>query len=334
MLASFGDGLAALAMLHPDKMPAGEPVFVTAGKVYRLNVDGGLDVSDYAGTVTGVTGHWVQVKDGEVLPLVPDFDPEAGDVDILVEHAIVSIIEWLAPEDATRGEPVFICGAKGYGRNHEGYLSVVELPDGESDTPTWGWRNDEVISPLVPEFVVRAVEETVGAEESFTEEQVALVLKALNETADHEAGRSDSVYVSGGKMFRLDEAGKLAASDHPAAEPYVWPLAHDVRPARQSLGARSCEDCHVAAAPFFFGEVRAFGPLKTEDVAVRLMHEIQGVDLQLLKAWARSVRLRRVYVVGGWAVAVLLAIAVARYGFAALERAVRSLVVRKPTRVD
>jgi hypothetical protein len=209
------------------------------------------------------------------------------------------------------------------------------LPDGGADTPTWGWRNDDVISPLVPEFVARAVEETVGTEASFTEEQVVLVLKALNGDDDErEAGTGEFVYISAGKMFRLDDAGKLAASDHPAAEPYSWPLAHDVRPTRQSLGARSCADCHVADAPFFFGEVRAVGPLKTEAVAVRLMHEIQGTDLQLLKAWARSVRLRRVYIACGWAVAVLLAIAVARYGFAGLERAVRGIVVRKPTRVD
>jgi len=333
MLASFAEGLAALAMLYPDQDLAGEPVFVTAGKVYRLNVDGGLDVSHYTTTEATATGHWAQLGDGELRPLVPDFDPEAGDVEILVEHAIISIIEWLAPEEDPRGEPVFVRGTKVYGRNIQGYLSVLDLPEGESDAPMWGWRKDDAISPLVPEFVMRSVAETVGIEESFTEEQAVLVLKALSDD-EQGAAAGEFVYVSGGKMFRLDEAGELAASDHPAAEPYLWPIAHDVRPAERSLGARACTDCHGPDAPFFFGEVSAFGPLKTDHVAVRTMHEIQEADLALLNAWERSVRLRPVYVVGGWAAAVLLAMALARYGFSGLERAVRALAARKPKRVD
>jgi len=335
MLTSFGEGLAALAMLYPDQDLAGEPVFVIAGKVYRLNVDGGLDVSDYAAPVGAQTGHWAQVRDGKVLPLVPDFDPEAGDVEILVEHAIVSIVEWLAPEEDPRGEPVYVRGTRVYGRSLEGFLSVLDLPDTQADTPIWGWRRYDEIAPLVPEFTMRAVEETVGIEEQFNEEQVVLMLKALNDAAEERGDATgEFVYVCAGKMFRLDGAGKLTVSDHPAAAPCSWPIAHDVRPAGQSLGAGSCTDCHGPAAPFFFGEVSAFGPLKTDHVAVRIMHEIQEADLALLKAWARGVRLRRVYAVGAWVVAALMAAALARYGFAGLERAVRALAVRKPARLD
>jgi len=170
----------------------GEPVFVTGGKMYRLNVDGGLDVSDYTVSVGAETGHWAQVKDGKVMPLVPDFDPEAGDVEILVEHAIVSIIEWLAPEEDPRGEPVYVRGTKVYGRSLEGFLSVLDLPDTWAGTPIWGWRRYDEISPLVPEFAMRAVEETVGIEESFNEEQVVMVLKALA-TGSHYVGKRNSL---------------------------------------------------------------------------------------------------------------------------------------------
>jgi len=39
------------------------------------------------------------------------------------------------------------------------------------------------------------------------------------------------------------------------ASPYLWPLAHDVRPAAQALGAGGCTDCHAAGSAFLFGLV-------------------------------------------------------------------------------
>lgn len=45
------------------------------------------------------------------------------------------------------------------------------------------------------------------------------------------------------------------SSFEPLRGALFWPLAHDVRPAAQSLGVRGCTDCHAAGAPFFFGTV-------------------------------------------------------------------------------
>ncbi|MCK5558174.1 MAG: hypothetical protein KAJ01_07345, partial [Candidatus Hydrogenedentes bacterium] len=335
VLANVSVGLAELADAAGDPTAEGDPVFVTAGRVYHGNVDGGLDVSDYTGETAASTAFWGREKDGEVFPLVPGFDLTAGELDSDIEDRILTFLGVLALDETVQAEPVATLGTKIYRQTFEELLQTVEQPDGTADTLTWGWRRDDTISPLVPEFVVRAVAETAGIEQSFTEEQVAMMLQALADDSSERTGDSaEFVYISGGKMFRLGDKGILVASDHPAAEPCYWPIAHNVRPAVQSLGANSCTDCHEKEAPFFFGEVKAFGPLKTDDVAVKLMHEIQGLNLPLLKAWARGVRLRRVYIVGGWAVAVLLVMALARYGFAGLENAVRALVVRRPTKVD
>jgi hypothetical protein len=69
--------------------------------------------------------------------------------------------------------------------------------------------------------------------------------------------------------FRLNKKSKLEAESHEAASPVAWPLAHQVRPARQSLGVNGCRDCHRARSDFFFSKVKDTGPLKTEEVSVR-----------------------------------------------------------------
>jgi hypothetical protein len=76
-----------------------------------------------------------------------------------------------------------------------------------------------------------------------------------------------SGYIAGGKLHRLG-AGKLRAEDHAQAQPYLWPIAHDVRPATQALGAKGCQDCHSTEAAIFFGKVsRGFAArFRTESV--------------------------------------------------------------------
>ena len=66
------------------------------------------------------------------------------------------------------------------------------------------------------------------------EEQVGEALKAL---AD--AGQAQPVYITGGMLYQLGEDGSaVSEKDHPAAAPYVWPVAHNVRPAAQFPGSR------------------------------------------------------------------------------------------------
>ena len=72
-----------------------------------------------------------------------------------------------------------------------------------------------------------------------TREQVSLALKTL--AASSETSQSFG-FIAGGKLLQL-KSGTLEATSHPAAEPVLWPLGHEVRPAARSLGAKGCEEC-------------------------------------------------------------------------------------------
>ncbi len=61
------------------------------------------------------------------------------------------------------------------------------------------------------------------------------------------------------------------------AEPYLWPIAHDVRPAAQSLGVRRCEDCHSTGSPFFFGKVLVDSPVEGKGGVFRKMMDMYEV---------------------------------------------------------
>jgi hypothetical protein len=58
----------------------------------------------------------------------------------------------------------------------------------------------------------------------------------------------------------------------------MWPIAHNVRPAAQSLGARACEDCHSPEAPFFKGLVCVDSPVQAKDGVFRKMTDMYEFD--------------------------------------------------------
>jgi len=147
----------------------------------------------------------------------------------------------------------------------------------------WGEMRGGKVVPLLPDKVYekagailssRDDNNTTGTERILTDKKIAGALKALGE-----GGKLEAVYVAGGKLHRLGGDGKLAAADHASAEPYYWAAGHDVRAAGHSLGAKSCEDCHSADAPFFFAQVRPLSPLSTQVVSASAMKDLQGKDV-------------------------------------------------------
>lgn len=145
----------------------------------------------------------------------------------------------------------------------------------------WADMKDANVAPIGFEAARRTVGKVMAAAEmptsgdwpGLTAENIADALKALSGQVEGKA-----VYISGGSMYSLDDSGKLdETKDHPAAKPYMWPIAHDVRPAGQSLGVRGCEDCHSPEAPFFYGKVAIDSPVKSEAKAFRSMIEMHGV---------------------------------------------------------
>ena len=107
----------------------------------------------------------------------------------------------------------------------------------------------------------------------FTEAQIQQVLQSIPD----DAAKGQAVFVAAGKLYRLDNS-KLSSEENPAAKPYSWALAHDVRPASQALGARGCVECHAADSQVYFANVVARGPVESTNALSKGIWEMRGDD--------------------------------------------------------
>ncbi|MBZ0258627.1 hypothetical protein K8I31_21350 [bacterium] len=80
-----------------------------------------------------------------------------------------------------------------------------------------------------------------------------------------------------------------------AQKPYLWPMAHDVRPAAQSLGARSCEDCHSSESAFFTGVLPVDGPYVDEAKKDVTMVSLMYIDEPYTRLFNQSFAMRPIY---------------------------------------
>lgn len=138
-----------------------------------------------------------------------------------------------------------------FARNKVGKLQpfVRMLPQG------FAQRTDAGLEPLPPQGIVPIFFRTArkeikdddgnGVPEINTEAEIAAMLKALKGKG------TNAVYLADGKAFELSERQELTSRSEPMAGPMDRPVAHNVRPARLSLGANGCTDCHRSSAPFF-----------------------------------------------------------------------------------
>jgi hypothetical protein len=188
----------------------------------------------------------------------------------------------------------------------------------------WARLKNDSVQPIPPEAVAatkgaQLAADSLKAWKPLTADQVSKTLEALG--ADAKAG--EAVYVAGGRLFRRASGGGLTASDHAAAEPYAWPLAHDVRGAGQSLGIGGCTDCHSADSPIAFGQVTADSPADLESRTVKAMYAFQGRDPLTLKSWALSYKFRPMFKVVGFATAGVIAAVLTLYFFLGLAALLR-----------
>ncbi len=235
----------------------GEPVLIIDGKYFEQNVDGGLTPHPVSGEATPAGWHFAAVDNGKVKPFWPDFDPANAEAAAEPEGAIQRVLEALAAMAGAPGTPAVTYKNSQY-RLIEGAIEKTELKDPPAGESGWLWIKNETRLPMLTDEERNAAATLPGSEHRLTEGQVVSVLKAL---AGGEA--KIPVYISGGKLFRLDANGALETVEYPAAEPVAWPMAHQVRPARQSLGWNGCTDCHSASSDFFFTRVEGRGPLLT-----------------------------------------------------------------------
>jgi len=154
----------------------------------------------------------------------------------------------------------------------------------------WGTLKDEKVSPIALETVNQIVGKILakqrpphpGVWPAFKPEHITDSLKELKKSVE-----GAPVYIAGGTLYYLDDAEELHEHrDHPATQPYLWPIAHNVRPAAQSLGIHSCGDCHSTDAAFFFGEVAVDSPVGAQEQSAKKMVEFQDIDAFYARAFA------------------------------------------------
>jgi hypothetical protein len=153
--------------------------------------------------------------------------------------------------------------------------------DGNNITPL----NMDTVKAATGKVITKAAYSKTGDWPSLKEEDIAKVLSVM---ASDTASGAKPVYIAAGKLYLLDEAGKLVSAENKIAAPYLWPIAHDVRPAAQSLGVRSCQDCHSTDSPFFFGLVPVDSPLKSATATGLEMVKFQDLPRFYTKAFAWS----------------------------------------------
>lgn len=266
------------------------PVLVSGRFIFAPNVDAGLDAIAQPGAKAEATAFWGTRKDGNVSPLVPDFDPAAADKDPAIEPRLQGFLQALGTVTGQRGEPAVVVRKTLY-RFVNGFLDVSEAPAQLAGAQGAGWLVQGRLDPLVPDFDVRTVTAKAGTEQTLTEEQVTLILGALAKGAPPER----FVYVSGGRLFELDKGGRLVSREDGSAAPVTWPLAHDIRPAQQSLGWNGCTDCHSGGSDFFFDTLKASGPLLTKNVARRSASSVMGLGGLFQRVFGLSFIVRPVF---------------------------------------
>lgn len=179
-------------------------------------------------------------------------------------------------------EPVFLPDAHGRLAPHRliwPAFFAEPSQDGKVYTPIMPARVRELLSIAEPDPILER-----------TEEGLVEVLKKLKT-----GGIPGVVYIADGIVHRIGEDGKLQGVAEDAAQPYSWPIAHDVRPAGQSFGASSCQECHAPDSPFLFGSVTAPLVLHRAGPIVYAAMEFSRFDALYHSTLARSFAARTAF---------------------------------------
>ncbi|MCA9191026.1 MAG: cytochrome c3 family protein, partial [Planctomycetales bacterium] len=150
------------------------------------------------------------------------------------------------------------------------------LGEERSRVKEFEWTDEEREKILKAESKVRVVQ---------VAERMAKALAAIEKAYPD----TQAVYVSGGIGFvRSGEAeikpllGKEVGN---RAGPVAWTIGHNVRPARQALGAQGCRECHSHDSPFFNTEVTAAAVLPDQPVSTWAVADVQPMDRVVLSSW-------------------------------------------------
>jgi hypothetical protein len=105
------------------------------------------------------------------------------------------------------------------------------------------------------------------------------------------------------------------------ASPYSWPLAHDVRPAAQSLGIRGCADCHSTEGAIYFAHVAPIGPVNPSHAVTQTNAAFRGDSEFAQKVWALAFQGRTLMKTLVFICVAIVALILLTYGLKALATA-------------
>jgi hypothetical protein len=244
------------------------------------------------------------------------------------------------PEKTTRGlktSQAHRLGALGVNKArdvlpHLYYPVFAQQPDGQTIPNRllwpafWGRMSNGAVEPIAPDRVKAlmakakfALTPSVDGDWPALDEVTLVAILRLLQAEPQAEGTP--VYVAGGRLHKLDASGRVASEDHRSAQPYLWPIAHDVRPAALALGARGCSDCHNAESPIFFGNVSVDSPLASDRAVPWKMSRFQkSLDTTYVADLARSFQYRPWFKAGASAAAAILLLFVLAYATSGLRR--------------
>lgn len=161
----------------------------------------------------------------------------------------------------------------------------------------WGRLDGKELKPLPLAIVQKAAKSALpkpAKNDAATKAPLTpeLTVKMLTALAADKQVQGTPVYVRNGWVYRAAGDDQLQSTEHAAARAYLWPLAHDVRPATQSLGVRGCTDCHAAGAPFYDGLLAARDDPEAAKRLLDNMRQLRGDDRWLAQAWNLGFALR------------------------------------------
>jgi hypothetical protein len=217
----------------------------------------------------------------------------------------------VATRERTESDPPSILGPI-FARNERGELA----PHRMLWPAFWGEEQGGAIVPLPVERVQRVARKLAARAKPreaveagpLSDDEIKVMLGQL---AAGDANKA-VVYVRDGLAHRLTADGALVAAPDPAGSPYLWPLAHDVRPAGQSLGVRGCTDCHAENAAIYFGSLAAADEGDAGRRPLQRMYEVSGLDPKIARAFNASFRVREAFKIAGFVCAGVIAVVLLR----------------------
>jgi hypothetical protein len=145
----------------------------------------------------------------------------------------------------------------------------------------WAYQHADTLVPIPPSVMLPEIRNIIVNDDSsgsgnWLSLNDSLLIRVLDTLRTKSVSKVEPVFIAGGKLYRLDSNRKLVSIFHVVAEPYRWPLAHNVRPAVRALGQNGCADCHALSAPFTFGKVEIDTPLESPGNEYRRMIDFRS----------------------------------------------------------